>query len=58
MSNDKYQHIHMATNDRLAFMLEELSPFMATENDCEIIQEAAARLRTKHKTPFNSEQFE
>lgn len=70
MSKDEFEHIRMATNERLAEMLSEIASsymLIAQANKkaapvCKeyhaIMMEAASRLRTKHKTPFNSEAFE
>lgn len=57
---DPYEHIHMATNERLAEMIEaECIPGTElTVIGTELVKEAAARLREKHKVPFNSEAFE
>lgn len=65
---DPYEHIHMATNDQLAEYITIISDeFLKDENvnqseealQCvEVLKEAAARLRIKHKVPFNSEAFE
>lgn len=63
---DKYEHIHMATNERLAEMLEKQADSCFSlcgqiehkESDRELLIEAAARLRERHKEPFNHEAFE
>lgn len=63
----KYEDdIHNCTNDRLAEMLEKQADSCFSlcgqiehkESDRELLLEAAARLREKHKVPFNSEAFE
>lgn len=58
--NDQYEHIHNATNDRLAEMLDidEIYHDLTYGEAKAIVEEAAARLRTKHKEPFNNEAFE
>lgn len=58
----KYEDdIHNCTNERLAEMLEEKAEqaesWYLTLN-AELYREAAARLREKHKVPFNHEAFE
>lgn len=57
---DPYEHIHMATNDQLAAMLDIDAIYhdLTYGEAKEIVKEAAVRLRTKHKVPFNNEQFE
>lgn len=61
---DPYEHIHMATNDMLAEMLEDKldtgcnAMHLDALEFMECVREAAARLREKHKVPFNSEAFE
>lgn len=61
--NDPYEHIHMATNEMLAEMLEDKldTGYNAMHLDVlefmECIREAAARLRERHKEPFNHEAF-
>lgn len=57
---DQYEHIHMATNDQLAEMLDIDAIYhdLTYGEAKEIVKEAAARLRTKHKEPFNHEAFE
>lgn len=57
----KYEDdIHNCTNERLAEMLEEKAEqaesWYHTLN-AELYREAAARLREKHKEPFNHEAF-
>lgn len=57
----KYEDdIHNCTNERLAEMIEaECIPGTElTVIGTELVKEAAARLRTKHKEPFNHEAFE
>ena len=57
----KYEDdIHNCTNERLAEMMEaECVPDTElTVIGTELVKEAAARLRYKHKYPFNSEAFE
>lgn len=59
---DPYEHIHMATNERLAEYLTEPIP-TSQEEWYEILHEAAARLRKMQsildsKIKFNSEQFD
>ena len=57
----KYEDdIHNCTNERLAEMIEaECIPGTElTVIGTELVKEAAARLRDKHKYPFNSEAFE
>ena len=57
----KYEDdIHNCTNERLAEMLEaECIPGTElTVIGTELVKEAAARLRDKHKYPFNSEAVE
>jgi hypothetical protein len=56
--NGPYEHIHMSTNDHLAEMIEFLIPQLKMPEERAAISEAAARLRTKHKEPFNHEAFE
>ncbi len=75
MSRDKYEYIHLATNERLAEMLEEYLNALTQGTDVfieyikkyprgagghasEMIREAIARLREKHKVPFNHEAFD
>lgn len=55
-----YEYIHMATNERLAEMLDIDAIYHEfTYGEAKaIVEEAAARLREKHKVPFNSEAFE
>lgn len=55
---DPYEHIHMATNERLAEMLDFLIPRLPTPEERAAIAESAARLRERHKTPFNHEAFD
>ena len=55
---DKYEHIHNATNYHLAEMIEFLLPRLKMPEERAAISEAAARLRTKHKEPFNNKAFE
>lgn len=56
---DPYEHIHMATNERLAEMIEAecLPDTELTVIGTELVKEAAARLRERHKEPFNHEAF-
>jgi hypothetical protein len=58
--NDQYEHIHNATNERLAEMLEPICFDIALNNPeaVAILGEVCRRLRTKHKEPFNNEAFE
>lgn len=58
--NDQYEHIHNATNERLAEMLEPIGLDIALNNPeaGAILGEVCRRLRTKHKEPFNHEAFE
>lgn len=57
---DPYEHIHNATNDKLAEMLDIDAIYhdLTYGEAKEIVKEAAERLRTKHKEPFNNEAFE
>lgn len=57
---DTYEHIHMATNERLAEILDIDAIYHdLTYGEAKaIVEEAAARLREKHKEPFNHESFE
>ena len=57
--NNPYEHIHMATNERLAEMLDidEIYHDLTYGEAKAIVEEAAARLRNKHKEQFNSEAF-
>lgn len=56
---DPYEHIHMATNERLAEMLniDAIYYDLKYGEAKAIVEEAAARLREKHKEPFNHEAF-
>jgi len=69
----EYEHIHMATKERLAEMLDlhnnyrrglppfdepgSKPPFNPTELGV-LLDEISARLKVPHKTPFNHEAFE
>lgn len=54
---DKYEHIHMATDDRLAEMID-LTNSLPFDEWVECLAEACRRLKARKKTPFNHEQFE
>lgn len=57
----KYEDdIHNCTNERLAEMLDidEIYHDLTYGEAKAIVEEAAARLREKHKVPFNHEAFE
>ena len=54
---DQFEHIHHATNNRLAEMLEDPIPVSKAEWN-EIISEAARRLRIPPHITFNHEYFD
>ena len=54
---DPYEHIHMATNERLAEMLDFILPRLTMPEERVVVSEAAARLRERHKEPFNHEAY-
>lgn len=55
---DNYEHIHWATNARLAEMLRDYSRHEVSDKRV-TLEEAALRLEAIDKTPkFNNKQFE
>lgn len=55
--SDNYEHIHHATDSRLAEMLEELTNLWSyhPKEELEILVEAARRLRITHLLTFHEE---
>mgnify|MGYP007101825991 CR=1 FL=1 len=56
---DEYEHIHMATNERLAEMVDTLNGLLSIDGGtAELLAEVSKRLKTPIRERFNSEAFD